>query len=349
MTRVGTLLDSFGRPEQRVQIIRKGKTTTRIRHSTDHGRSWSSQEDKVDSGLILDDGGELWEKHSHNPKHATYLDLSGKPAARLRVQRPYKNTVKAQFYLGDDRWSEVENVHPSQVVYDGGSSAGWTPLDLHIPDQEPQTTQEHTQPNPQPKSQAPQQEQTTPGQRVAYLRVSSTDQNVTRQREAIGVADREFVDKISARSRNNRQGLSDCMDYLRSGDTLLVASIDRLARSLVDLKDLINQITDKGARVRFIKENLEFSADNTDPRATLMLGVLGSFAEFERSIIRERQAEGIALAKKAGKYKGRKRALTPEDVKKAHVRVTAGESKVAIAKDLNVSRATLYRALADHE
>lgn len=143
------------------------------------------------------------------------------------------------------------------MVYDGGSSAGWTPLDLHIPNQESQTPQKQLQPTPQPEFQAPQQKQTTPGQRVAYLRVSSTDQNVARQREAIGAVDREFVDKISARSRDNRQGLSDCMDYLRSGDTLLVASIDRLARSLVDLKDLINQITDKGARVRFIKENLE--------------------------------------------------------------------------------------------
>lgn len=346
MARVGTLLDSFGRPEHRVQIIRKGKTTTRIRHTTDHGRSWSSQEDKVDSALIIDDGGELWEKHSHNPRHATYLDLSGKPTARLRIQRPYKNTVKAQFHLGDDQWSEVEDVHPSQVLYDGGSSAGWTPLDLHIPDQEPPAPQVQPQPNPQTESRTPHQEQVTPAQKVAYLRVSSTDQNVARQREAIGVVDREFVDKISARSRDDRQGLSDCIDYLRAGDTLYVASIDRLARSLVDLKDLINQVTDKGARVQFIKENLEFSADNTDPRAALMLGVLGSFAEFERAIIRERQAEGIALAKKAGKYKGRKRALTPEDVNKAHLRVAAGESKVAIAKDLNISRATLYRALA---
>ena len=114
----------------------------------------------------------------------------------------------------------------------------------------------------------------------------------------------------------------------------------------MDLRSIIDQITAKGASVHFIKENLAFSKDSTDPRATLMLGILGSFAEFERSIIRERQAEGIALAKKAGKYKGRKRAISPGDLEKARQRVAAGESKVAIAKDLGVGRATLYRALA---
>ena len=93
-----------------------------------------------------------------------------------------------------------------------------------------------------------------------------------------------------------------------------MASIDRLARSSVDLRSIIDQITDKGLSVHFIKKSLTFSKDSTDPRATLMLGILGSFAEFERAIIRERQAEGIALAKKAGKCKGRKRALTPEGV-----------------------------------
>ena len=93
-----------------------------------------------------------------------------------------------------------------------------------------------------------------------------------------------------------------------------MASIDRLARSLVDLRGIIDQITAKGASVRFLKENLTFSRDSTDPRDTLMLSILGSFAEFERSIIRKRQAEGIALAKKAGKYKGRKRAISPEDL-----------------------------------
>lgn len=115
----------------------------------------------------------------------------------------------------------------------------------------------------------------------------------------------------------------------------------------MDLRGIIDQITAKGASVHFLKESLTFSRDSTDPRDTLMLSILGSFAEFERSIIRERQAEGIALAKKAGKYKGRKRAISPEDLEKARQRVAAGASKVAIAKDLGVGRATLYRALAE--
>lgn len=107
-----------------------------------------------------------------------------------------------------------------------------------------------------------------------------------------------------------------------------MSTIDRLARSPVDLRSIIDQITDKGASVHFVKENLTFSKDSTYPRATLMLGILGSFPEFERGIVRERQAEGIALAKKAGKCKGRKRALTPEGVEEARRRAEAGESKI---------------------
>ena len=181
---------------------------------------------------------------------------------------------------------------------------------------------------------------------MGYLCASSTDQNLARQREALGALDREFVDELSARSRAHRPGLEECLAYLRTGDELLVASIDRLARSLVDLRIIIDQVTAKGASVHFLKEGLVFSTTNQDPRATLMLGILGSFAEFERSIIRERQAEGIALAKKAGKYTGRKKALSPEQVAHARRRVEAGESKTAIAQDLGVGRATLHRALA---
>lgn len=361
MARIGTLLDTYGRPTQRVQIIHKAKHTTRIRRPTNHGRAWLHQEDKVESSLILDDGGQLWAWHNHNPKHATYLDHLGKPVARLRIHRPYSGIVKARFYLGDNKWSDIDDVSPSQVLYDGGYSAGWTPYSFDLPElpdltdnpaphavvEEPPASVQEPAPTPPP---APKflvaQDKPPHGQNVAYLRVSSTDQNLARQRETIGVVDQEFSDHISARSRNDRQGLTDCINYLRAGDTLHVASIDRLARSLVDLKELISQITDKGASVRFIKENLEFSTTNPDPRATLMLGVLGSFAEFERAIIRERQAEGIALAKKAGKYKGRKKALSPTQIAQAHQRVKAGEPKVAIAQDLGISRATLYRTLA---
>lgn len=186
-----------------------------------------------------------------------------------------------------------------------------------------------------------------PGQKVAYVRVSSKDQNLARQREAlepVGI-DRWYSDQISARSRAKRPGLDDCISYVRDGDELHVASIDRLARSLIDLKQLVAQLTDKGVSVHFHKENLTFPANRTDSTADLMLGFLGSFAEFERSIIQERQAEGIALAKKAGKYTGRPKALTEEKVAEARRRVAAGEKKTTVAEKLGVNRSTLYRHL----
>lgn len=122
------------------------------------------------------------------------------------------------------------------------------------------------------------------------MRVSSADQNLARQREAIGDVDREFIDELSAHSRTARPSLEACIAYLRDGDTLKVTSIDRLARSLVDLRELIDDITGKEATGEFLNEGLTFSPGISDPRSTLLLGVLGSFAEFERALIRERQA-----------------------------------------------------------
>lgn len=352
MPRVGTLLGTGGRPEDRVQIIRKGQHTTRIKRSANYGRSWATEDEQVDTALILDDGGRLWDQHSKNPKHATYLSITGEPAGRLSVQRVYKHVVKARLYHGDNQWSELQDFHPGDVRFDGGASAGWHPPAWHEDVEHNNDAGGEDTDGGQDKTTVStvtgQQDSsgTTRGQRVSYIRVSTAEQNLARQREMIGAVDREFQDKISARSRADRAGLEDCIGYLREYDQLVVASIDRLARSLADLQGLIDQITDKGASVHFIKENLTFSAESSDPRAQLMLGILGSFAEFERSIIRERQAEGIVLAKKAGKYTGRKRALTPEQVQEARQRAAAGESKVAIAKELGVSRATLYRALS---
>ena len=188
------------------------------------------------------------------------------------------------------------------------------------------------------------------GQRVGYVRVSTMEQNDQRQHEllnASGPIDLFFEDKISGRTRETRPGLAECMTYVRDGDELVVSSIDRLARSLADLRALVDELTAKGVTVTFLHEHLSFSKNSSDPRADLMLGILGSFAEFERAIIRERQAEGIALAKKAGKYKGRKRALTPDQVAEAKERVAAGESKASIARDFGITRPTLYRALDD--
>lgn len=357
MVRIGTLLDEFGRPEDKVQIVRRGKINTRILRSTDYGRSWAADSEQVSSHRILMDDGRQFAQHSHNPQHATYVDSFGKPAARLRIHRVYSTVTKAKVYLGDKKWAPVQDVATGSILFDGGASAGWMAPSWLEPSpaedgqdrrQDAQTQEAAPDPAPSttdPAAPEPPTAQPT-GQRFSYIRVSSADQNLARQREMIGPVDKEFIDKLSARSRSERPGLERCIDYLRDHDELYVASIDRLARSLVDLRSIIDRITEKGASVRFVKENLTFSKDSTDPRATLMLGILGSFAEFERAIIRERQAEGIALAKKAGKYKGRKRALTSEQVVEARRRADAGESKVTIAKDLGVSRATLYRALA---
>lgn len=183
------------------------------------------------------------------------------------------------------------------------------------------------------------------GQRVAYVRVSAADQNEARQLQAVGDCDQVFTEKESGRSRAGREQLAACIGYLRDGDELIVASMDRLARSLVDLKQIVNDITAKGASVEFVHERATYAAGAQDPRADLMLSLLGAFAEFERAIIRERQAEGIAIAKTKGKYKGRKRVLTTEQIDKARARIEAGEGPSAIARDLGVGRSTLYRAL----
>lgn len=285
--------------------------------------------------------------------------------------------------VGVTRWGEIEEVSSSDVVRDGGAGWGFHPpawesapvdpgadsldkhvVETHIDAATPTTeTIEHTAApaldtaaTPAPvtdatssnTSPAPRGPVSSPtGQKVSYLRVSSKDQSIARQRAAlssVGIR-KEFIDEISARSRADRPGLAACLEYLRDGDELHVASIDRLARSLIDLKQLITEITDEGVTVVFHKEGLRFAADTDDPTANLMLGVLGSFAEFERAIIRERQAEGIALAKKAGKYTGRPKALTSEQVADARRRVADGEPKTAIAHDLGIGRSTLYRAL----
>jgi DNA invertase Pin-like site-specific DNA recombinase len=183
--------------------------------------------------------------------------------------------------------------------------------------------------------------------RIAYIRVSSAGQNVDRQREAVGECDRVFVETMTARSRDDRPELANMMRYIRDGDEVVVASMDRLARSVVDLRNLVDEIRSEGAAVTFIKENVTYRPDATDPRANLMLALLGGIAEFEREIIRERQAEGIAIAKKKGAYTGRPRKLTTTQRASVRERVAAGEKKAAIARELGVTRDTIYKALRE--
>ncbi|GAA5441664.1 recombinase family protein [Deinococcus caeni] len=183
---------------------------------------------------------------------------------------------------------------------------------------------------------------TSKGKRIGYIRISSTDQNTARQLDGIEV-DKTFTDKISGKNTDRPQ-LNALLDYVREGDTVLVHSMDRLARNLDDLRQLVQSLTAKGVNVQFTKENLTFTGEDS-PMATLLLSVMGAFAEFERAIIRERQREGIEAAKKKGVYKGRKKALNDEQVQELRQRVEAGETKAALAREFNISRETLYQYL----
>ena len=181
------------------------------------------------------------------------------------------------------------------------------------------------------------------GQRIGYIRVSSLEQNVARQLEGLQV-DRTYEDRVSAKDLK-RPNLQDMLTYVREGDIVVVYSMDRLARNLDDLRHLVKTLTQRGVAVQFIKENLTFSGDDT-PMANLMLSVMGAFAEFERSLSKERQREGVALAKARGAYKGRKKVLSQDKVDALRKRVgDAAETKAHIARDFGISRETLYQYL----
>jgi DNA invertase Pin-like site-specific DNA recombinase len=183
---------------------------------------------------------------------------------------------------------------------------------------------------------------TTKVQRVAYLRVSSDDQKTDRQLEGEQF-DRVFTEKASAKD-TKRTELEAMLAYVRDGDTVVVHSMDRLARNLSDLLRIVRDLTDRGVRVEFRKEQQTFTGEDT-PMAKLMLGVMGSVAEFERAIIRERQREGVAIAKRNGAFKGRVPSLTAHQLAELRQRVAARDPKAAIARDLKISRATLYAYL----
>jgi DNA invertase Pin-like site-specific DNA recombinase len=180
------------------------------------------------------------------------------------------------------------------------------------------------------------------GQRIGYVRVSTFDQNPERQLEGIQV-DRTFTDKASGKDVHREQ-LDALMGFARSGDTVIVHSMDRLARNLDDLRRIVQILTEKGIRIDFVKESLSFTGEDS-PMANLMLSVMGAFAEFERALLKERQREGIALAKQRGAYRGRKRSLTDADIAVLKSRVATGEKKAHIARDLGISRETLYQYL----
>ena len=183
------------------------------------------------------------------------------------------------------------------------------------------------------------------GAQIGYIRVSTLDQNTERQLVGIRL-DRTYEDKASAKDTKRPQ-LKACLDFIREGDTLIVHSIDRLARNLEDLQRLVRELTGKGVSVQFIKENLTFQAGENNPMQTLMFQMLGAFAQFERALIKERQREGIAIAKKEGRQLGRAKALTPEQEQTIRQKAATGVNKLALAKEFGISRQTLYRVLKE--
>lgn len=187
-----------------------------------------------------------------------------------------------------------------------------------------------------------QEEKEFVGQIVGYARVSTLEQNVARQVEALEVeCDKIFVEKVSAAKTENRPQFQEMLRYLREGDVLQVTSADRLARSTRDLLDIVQSLKDRGVQVEF----LDNPALNTDtPQGEFMLTILAAVAQLERSIIRERQAEGIAIARAAGKY-DRAPKLSPEQAREVRRLDALGVPKTAIARKMGCSRHTVYAVL----
>jgi DNA invertase Pin-like site-specific DNA recombinase len=178
------------------------------------------------------------------------------------------------------------------------------------------------------------------GKRIGYIRVSGADQNTGRQLEGVEL-DKSFTEKASGKDVKRPQ-FQAALEYLRDGDVLVVHSMDRLARNLDDLRRIVTELTARGVQIQFMKEGMLFTGEDT-AMSKLLLSVMGAFAEFERSLLKERQREGIAVAKKAGVYKGRKPSLTPERVRELRARISAGEKKAALAREFGISRETLYQ------
>lgn len=177
------------------------------------------------------------------------------------------------------------------------------------------------------------------GQQIGYTRVSTLDQKTDRQLDGVKL-DKVFPEHASGKD-TERPELQKCLAYVRQGDTLHVHSIDRLARNLADLLRIVTELRDKGVCVRFHKEGLAFGCGESDATSELMLSMLGAVAQFERSMIRERQREGIAVAKRSGKHLGRPK-VTSEKAEAVKRMVAEGKGKGDIAKELGISRATVY-------
>lgn len=184
------------------------------------------------------------------------------------------------------------------------------------------------------------------GQIIGYARVSSADQNLARQLEQLKSinSDKIFEDKASGVT-TDRPAFQQMMRYVREGDTVIVCSMDRLARNLSDLLNITKELQTKGVSITFLKESIHLDATGNDVAMTkLLMSMLGAVAEFERSMIRERQREGIELAKKRGIYKGRK-PTERSVIEKAREKIDLGVPLAKAAREAGIARSTLYRRL----
>ncbi len=178
--------------------------------------------------------------------------------------------------------------------------------------------------------------------KVGYIRVSSVDQNTARQLDGVDI-DKTFEEKISGKDITGRPELQTCLNFLREGDVLFVHSIDRLARNQRDLQNIVGDLVAKGVSIKFVTENLEFG-NKDNPMGNLMLQMMGAFAEFERTMIKSRQLEGIRKAKERGQQFGRK-SLKPKLVKELNNRKEKGQSVIEIANSMGIGTSTVYKYL----
>ena len=176
---------------------------------------------------------------------------------------------------------------------------------------------------------------------IGYARVSTTDQDLAVQLDELEAAgcEKVFAEKRSGTTTASRDQLALALDYVRDGDVLVVSRLDRLARSIIDLRHIIDQLQAKGVGFRALNQS---SIDTARPDGRLMLHMLAAFAEFETELRHERQMAGIAKAKAAGVYKGRKPTVDVEAVRSLHA---TGVGPAEIARRLGIGRASVYRAL----
>lgn len=180
------------------------------------------------------------------------------------------------------------------------------------------------------------------GKRIGYVRVSTVDQNPDRQLSGISL-DKKFIEYASGTTIKRPQ-LESMMDYVREDDIVMVHSMDRLARNTRDLLSLVDVLIRRKVEIRFIKENLIFNGHES-AISKLLLMMMASIAEFEHALIEERRNEGIAIAKAAGKYKGGKLKLDFTKLEILRQKLKTRDPKTKIAKDMGISRFTLYRYL----